>query len=120
MNLNQLADQCEQATAEQQRELLGRAFNALNPAPHTSMSDLSKHAAKALRFRRMLDAEAYLDAAMMFCDGGIVKVQMHPDLAKAYAEYYPPADLDGDGFRARSKDTTPALALTAASLRARG
>lgn len=52
-----LASQAEAATVEQQREMLDMAWDALNTGP--------KAPGSVSRFERLLDAEAYLDAAAM-------------------------------------------------------
>lgn len=120
MNLNQLADACEQATPEQQRELLERAFDAVFPltsAGHwLSPSVPSPYFVRHLRFRRMLDAEAYESAAMMF-----VPEEYRDNFAFSSGSVF----LGLDQFDPWSSDysgggETFALALLAASLRARG
>lgn len=50
------------------RELMGRAFIALNPTPRDSFDALKAHSAKGLRFKKMLDAEAYESAALALVD----------------------------------------------------
>ena len=111
--LTELAERCEKATAEQQRELLLEAFETLTAAFVATPS--------AIKFVRMLDAEAYESAAMTLVPEGWT-----------YDAYQGPSGQphrwklrtigDGDKFytEVEAKAATPALALCAAALRARG
>lgn len=118
--LVELAERCEKATAEQQRELLLEAFETLTAAFVATPS--------AIKFVRMLDAEAYESAAMTLV----------PEWAKLHflqdTEYDNPAEKTwsanlrareekarepGFGSEWQSWCATPALALCAAALRAR-
>lgn len=61
--MTDLSDRIEAAGPEQQRDLLEDLFETLHP-PHRDLDE------KRRRFRAMLDAEAYLDAALMLVPKG--------------------------------------------------
>jgi hypothetical protein len=105
--LNRLADRCEAASAEQQHDLLAEAFSALTGAFVATPS--------AIRFMRILGAEAYLDAAMTLVPEGLKLLMDQQDgeewAVSVWADQITPL--------VQSHAATPALALTAACLRAR-
>jgi len=115
-----LSDRVEAASVDEQRAMLKEAYHAI--FPHNSPQHDHQHRA---RFIGLLDAEAYLDAAMMLVPEGswfLIKNVMGPQ----------PMTRDlfvADVLVAGGKDrpiqltrpfATPTLALTAACLRARG
>lgn len=65
-DLEALATQIEQATEDQQQDMLAAAFDALHPAPPSGHND---KAWSTLYYGvlDMLDAKAYESAAMMLC-----------------------------------------------------
>jgi hypothetical protein len=112
----ELADHCEQAGAEHQRGLLLEAFDAI------FQNDPD---ARFLRFRRLVDAGAYLDAAMTLVpEGWALDMRLAiyaPDdpyerlpLVTLYDQAVPHYRVAGE-----AKAATLALALCAAALRAR-
>lgn len=94
MELLELASAFEAADRESD-SLFERAFWAVNP----NYADIR-------RFRELLDAKAYLDAAMMLVPEGCDWELTSTSCARLYQPY------------AEAAATTPALALTAASLKA--
>ena len=109
MTLPEIATACESAGQERQKELLARAFKAMRPFPEPVPS--------IAKFGILLDADAYLDAAMMLLPEG----------------YYPVIDFvlrrawirDAHGFDmhngcAYGHASTSALSLLAAICRALG
>ena len=106
-----LAERCEQATADQQRELLLEAFEALTAEFVATPS--------AIRFVQMLDAEAYESAAMTLVPKGWVfgRLAQNPISLRWYCDldWHP---LSDDRDNASGSNAAPALALCAAALRA--
>lgn len=121
--MTSLSDRVEAATADQQREMLSEAWKAihgeswqttiyrhgsLGAEPDRAKGDVPR------RFARMLDAEAYESAAMSLVPEGYSAI-INTHLNSAMIA------LDGIWHTFHgSHAATPALALTAASLRARG
>lgn len=102
-----LAAQCEGAEASEQREFLKRAFRALPRVEeyYWQRSDWGL-------FNRLLCAEAFVDAAIMLVPEGLTALI---DTRCAHARIY---QSDGEvGHTGLA--VTPALALTAAALKAR-
>lgn len=115
---SELIERLEKATGNDP-ELIGRAFLALNPVPRDSLEALKAHSAKAMRFKRMLDAEAYESAALTLVPSGkghdpwwMLKAAWR-GIAKA--EVW----VNGKGRPYRGEATTPALAICIAALRAK-
>lgn len=100
-----LAERCEKATEEQQRALLLEAFDAVF---------LDDPEARFLRFRRLVDAGAYLDAAMTLVPDGYDWI-----IGRTNDGLTIPAEVGGRGDEYMRFGNTPALALCAAALRAR-
>lgn len=116
-----LAERVEAATVEQQRGLLTDAFHAINGF-HPGGRDGQAAAWEVLRMRfyGLIDAGGFLDAAMTMLDDsyvwGVSKQERNPG-----RNYYYQASAMPFGPIAPGEATaaTPALALTAAALRAR-
>lgn len=112
--LVELADRCSRAHPDQQDDLLREAAKALDPRPPvfwlTGQGDAWE--ARRRRFNRMLDAGAPESAALQMLPGERWGYQMMPMFAVLRN---PDADLPG----AEAHGLTPALAFTAACLRAR-
>jgi hypothetical protein len=113
-----LIERVEGATADQQREMLLEAYSAIypdNPLGYWTSTD------RARRFVAMLEAEAFESAAMTLVpEGRKVTIEHEPNCGFAMAGYaqarvYMPNKRDGYDV---AEATTPALALTAACLRA--
>lgn len=120
-----LSERLSSAGVEQQRELLIEVYAALDDGRPLKQDDVDRYG----RFVRMLDAEAYLDAAVMLVPEGWVCERLH---------WWPGSDqpagcslLGTHEFRGqrwhnaadgRSVATaaTPALALCAAIAKERG
>lgn len=137
MTLLELAERCEGASADEQREMLLLAFEAAMPMPRPTRiarqpdgahwpgdgigpytSEFSAWSEMGRRFRKMLDALAFESAAMMLVPEGWNGFIRFSTENEAMAGIYDPADgFWGDPSQSLGK--TPALALTAASLRAR-
>lgn len=109
--LDALAERVEQATPEQQRDMLGLAWTALHPGPifGTDQEPLWG------RFLKMLCAEAYESAAMSLVPEGL-SGRLSWCAGAAAAEVYSPGKLGAATGTVAA--ATPALALTAAALRA--
>lgn len=106
-DITTLAEQCESATPDMQRDLLERAWQELySEYPGSQIHTVSP---RGLAMGRMLNANAYVDAALMFVPEGLdVKSKKKTDSASwAYIDPY------------MCYASTPALAILAASLRAR-
>lgn len=103
--LEALAERVEQATAEEQREMLWLAFCSLYPPPAGVC---------VTSFLRKLDAEAYESAAMMLVPVGWVWT-IHTFAIQASA--FLMNERDEQVRTRRQYIATPALALTAACLR---
>jgi hypothetical protein len=103
-SLEELAAKCEQATAEQQAQLLREAFYALFPA---YLVEPRRDRSRKSRFIKMIDANAFESAAMMLAPEGW-QWRLEARNAKLQA---------GDLVIA-ADGATPALALCAAALRA--
>lgn len=119
MTTAELIEKLERAEGPS-RELFGAAFNILNRAPHTSFEALNAHAAKSMRFKKLLDAEAWESAALMLVPEGwgwLVTQERPSRLAEASIS--PP---DGEPFGPTSvyaDGSTPAIALVIAALKAK-
>jgi hypothetical protein len=107
-------DQIETATAEQQHALLEAAWRKLRGDEYVKTGVNHFY-----RFQALLDAEAYLDAALMlvpegwetaiYLGGENTVVQMETEAMRQRMYFYP---IEGLG-------ATPALAICAAILRAK-
>lgn len=107
--IDALIDRAERAGEDAQREVLEAAFTAIYNLQLTPKDWGTLGWSKADRFLVLLDAQAYLDAAMMLVPEG------EYCCVKLYRSGLAWAELGGrDGHKA----STPALALVAASLRA--
>jgi len=107
-----LSDRVEAASGDEQRATLKEAYHAI--FPHNSPQHDHQHRARFIGF---LDAEAYLEAAMMLV----------PEVAEwtlSIAAYEPCLATIPSGYdrvdAVHGYAATPAHALTAACLRARG
>lgn len=106
-----LIPRIEQATAEQVRELLEEAWNTIAPGRGVSWA-----LANARRFTVMLDAEAWTSAAEML----VPETHFWSICMKGGATGFSACcQARGDALE-RSDAATPALALAAACLRAKG
>lgn len=133
MSFAEMFTQIEQATADQQRDLLIAAFFALNPSPpyepdwHCAGNAFSKWQEKEGAFKCMVYAGAYLDAAVTLVPDGWnwMAGNRNQPIARAYVENGKPAFVGFGMQRNPEKQwfevvaSTPALALLAAVLRAR-
>jgi hypothetical protein len=120
--LLELAERCEKAMAEQQSEVLEEAFRLCDPPPARMYSNVLR--LQTTRrwvewnhrfglFTDKLACEAFLDAAMTLVPEGMVwGVDAYADHAEAIVRH-----LFTEGKEVRA--AIPALALTAAALRAR-
>lgn len=125
-DLHKLAERAAAGSAEQQADLLADAWDALGPIARWS-------APQVRRFGMMIDAGAYESAALMMVpedsgfqiDNGLSHWIALGDKAALCGRAtidYPKPDYDGNGdswISVRVLAATPALALTAAALRAR-
>lgn len=128
MTLTELAERIERAGADEQRELLLEAFIAIyGPKPprvHGGSKELDQWFKLYKPFFRKLDAEAYLDAAMMLRPDGdghwpqIIATGTNPNNPTRQRERIE-IWSKGNAKPVRANAATLALALTAASLRAR-
>lgn len=104
-----LITRIESAGPDEQRELLIEAFIIVYPGDNRRLWS---------HFQRSLNAEAYIDAALMLLPEGLsARLYIHPD--EAHCDVYrghPGAVLLGEAERA----STPALALLAAILKVGG
>ena len=114
MTLLELATRAEQAGVDEQRHILELAWQEVYghfPGSHESLP------ARTLLFARRLNAEAYLDAALMLVPEGWFLWQLgeytdNSPFIWHSTLWHRDADLPESSFTA----TTPALALTAAAL----
>lgn len=114
MTLHELATRAEQAGPNDQRHILELAWQEVYghfPGSHESLP------ARTLLFARRLNAEAYLDAALMLVPEGWFLWQLgeytdNSPFIWHSTLWHRDADLPESSFTA----TTPALALTAAAL----
>lgn len=114
-DLPDLIARVEAGTAEQQRELLLQAFEVCFPRPQ----DVRKWLNKRNRFTDMLDTAAFVDAALMMMPEGVLWTMNSwegPSRFSAGLWAGSRFIVYADKEKAAS---TPALALTAAILRAR-
>lgn len=121
-----LADRCEKADASKQPELLVEVWDAINGIVPM---DWKNPAHKAFfRFWNMLQAEAYIDAALMLVPEGWSRSigdlwGYDPPLWRCHLRDHRPQSLTPEGHSHIWKEgntvTSAALAITAASLRAR-
>jgi len=114
-----LAARLEVASPDEQREMLEAAYAAFNGGrlfDQPATPGFRETHARWDRFRRMLDAEAFESAAMMLVpEGWFTRLAMEDRHSHSWRW-----DLRGGyGVDASARASTPALALTAASLRAR-
>lgn len=107
-NLLSLAERIERASADEQYDLLGDAWDELGPSVNWTCL-------QAQSFARKLDAGAHESAAMMLA-GEKWSITADGDGSTWQAAIWPEID-DGSGFDWRNA-ATPALALCAAALRA--
>jgi hypothetical protein len=126
--LETLAQRCEAATADEQREILTAAWEAIHGPSLVPISPHHVGAAKGwTRFQRMLIVEAYESAAMTLVPEGWQGSRLHWWTgSKAVCELVETHLVDGQWVReigwlgrATGEAETCALALCAASLRAR-
>lgn len=116
---NPLIPRIEQATAEQVRELLEEAFEAVHgwtkrQYPKTS---IVRYNPLWIRFRKMLDAEAWTSAAELLVPEGWGCFDVDATAPECGIDWR----LHGPNREAvMGTDSTPALALAAACLRAKG
>jgi hypothetical protein len=120
-----LAERCEQAPAEEQREWLEQAFYAINEAPDYGTDERAEWVEKSRRFHRLINADAFLDAAMTLVpEGCLWRLEQRSGVERRdgieHRSFNALAGLfDFDGYsQLFAIAATPALALTAASLRA--
>lgn len=108
-HLLDLAARVEAAGEDEQRELLCDAYEALAKCRAVSFEI-------AARFMRCIDAEAYLDAAIMLVPSG----WRWSVGGAGYAGVEPPSDdpIEPEPTTTERLGATPALALAAAALRA--
>lgn len=120
VELRALADRCEKATGPD-LGLMREAYDACLPRQLPSSAGTIRWSRHYLRFSRLIEAEAWLDAAMTLVPEGFMwRVQSWPDgVNEAILEK---GAGDFGAIDARHTETfaaTPALALCAAALRAR-
>jgi hypothetical protein len=110
-----LTERCEGATAEEQRDLLILAAQTLRPE-WFKMGKPTKDIEAFVRWCAKVDAEAYESAAMTLVPGNALTwhVGKHLKTGEGQAYILAPGRRDPHYVVA----TTPALALTSASLRA--
>lgn len=112
IDLLELAERVEKATAGQQRELIADAWDLLGQVVRPTGED-------AGRFGLMLDAEAYESAALMLVpEGFYLKLSVRGRSFKSSAAYTHP-DLMEWGVWYREEAATPALSIAVAALRAK-
>ena len=112
-----LSDQIENATPDQQRQMLYEAWDALNPLPRQEMSFRYAWGVKRVQFDAMIDAGAFESAAMTFIPEGwsygfTDRRATYPGM-RVNAQMWtaePASTIHGDA-------TTPALAIAAACVR---
>jgi hypothetical protein len=119
-NLIALAARCEAADGSEQRELLISAWEAIHGPTMVAISPKHVRAADGwTRFQRMLQVEAYESAAMTLVPEGVGKELLTVRVERSFSGRSDALLLDSlTGAEAYSDAATPALALTAASLRA--
>ena len=122
--LLKLAERCEQATAEQQRELLAEAWTLTHGKPPRANRGGDNPENK---FVALLNAEGFESAAMMLVPEGWGKMvgdywvdfeKKPPFVAECYDLSRVAQDDFADGELIQTWAHTPALALCAAALRA--
>ena len=118
-----LTTRIEQAVKGEQRELLTEAFFALHPSPrfdpdwHCVGNAFSVWQTKEIKFKRMLDAEAYLSAAeMLVADDCHYLIDSHHSIARV-ARYWDDPNHGPQCEVVEAEASTPALALLSAILR---
>ena len=115
-NLLTLATQIEQATEDQQQDMLIAAWGAMFPFIIGEQASQSARWESGAKFSRMLAAKAYESAAIMLVPDGYdwdIGTERNRDLdASAWLN-------KGDNFSEEIFAATPALALAAACLRAK-
>ncbi len=111
-----LAERCEAVTAEMQGKLIEEAWTMIHHEGYPPEGDWDT-CKKCDFFYHILDARAYESAALMLVpEGASFQLHVHPDLIRGmWCGIFP--DPEGED-RFSSSAATPALALTAASLRA--
>ena len=105
-----LITRIESAGPDKQRVLLWEAFRRL---------DREAPPARYSRFKALHDAEAYLDAALMLFPGSATGWTLASDCGAA-PMHQAIIFRDGDGAIGTGDASTPALALLAAILKAKG
>lgn len=128
---NALAERCEAAGADEQRELLitARVYISPQPMPPTKLDH--PWFVEARRFRAMLDAEAYESAALMLVPPRPWRVCTLSDYPhnnfQSGAGWFVNLSNDVCGYgregpiaTVMARAATPALAILAACCRARG
>lgn len=127
--MDKLSDRLEQAEAGEQRELLLEAFAAAFPKPfrghYEPLPEHSEWVGRRLVFIRKLDAEAFESAALSLVPEGWRLGNLATDDPKDGGSTAHLVRI-GAGYGANPDDrrwataTTPALAICAAALRAKG
>lgn len=115
-NLLPLAARCEAAPAEEQRELLIEAWDAVNRRDPNRPGQF----AAWLAFERMLDAQAWESAALMLVPEGLewsAERRLSKGMRPAYASIWSMGARDVD-IHHNGTGRTPALAILAAALKA--
>lgn len=119
---SRLIDRIETAGPEQQRELLLEGFNAIFPKEGLGITEVAEREVRAVQFLEMLDAQAYVDAALMLVDdhwdyslyrwdgGGDKPFQFQMETEEMRQK------IDFDPISATT--STPALAILSACLKA--
>jgi hypothetical protein len=70
MTMKELAERVENATADEQRTILGEVWHTLFPRPSELVASPQHWNKRLNRFRKMLDAEAFESAAMTLAPEG--------------------------------------------------
>lgn len=110
-----LAERCEAATGPD-RELDGDVYEALGGVLTKIRGTTTRRLADRYNGRDVPRYTASLDAAMTLVPDGSVWLRKSPETMSIYT---PPTDEKVWAHHIDGKGTTPALALTAAALRAR-
>lgn len=120
-SLLQLAERCEAAEASEQRALLDEAFDAALGPRRVDKGGWTCWHDQWLRYRKMLNAEAYESAAMMLVPEGWHTGAYYQGPSGQPHRWILRTIRDGETFYRgkEAKAAAPALALCAAALRAR-
>ena len=118
--LGELAERCEKATAEQQASLLIEAFDLTNWRSRHRLGGAVHHNPEWMAFDRLIRASGFLDAAMTLAPEGWHTSDFHQ--GPSGGNWWKLSTIRGTDTYYTSvagKAGSPALALTAAALRAR-